>query len=128
MKSNEFTKRIDESDGMMKNATEALPATFALPELQNQDAYLQYRFGLALASALAYERGEVKLPEEDPMGENMIIIARSKEEEEQLAMALRIFGKKNSSRMLANASSNEPKDTNTKSPSAPQYSRKLRKD
>ena len=29
----------------------ALPATYVIPELPNQDPYLQYRFGVAMASA-----------------------------------------------------------------------------
>lgn len=125
MKSKDFLK---EQAHLINNATESLPATFVLPELQNQDAYLQYRFGLALAAARAHADGNVDPPVEDPMGENMIIVARSKEEEEQLMMALKLFGKKNASRMIATQTSDEPKDTNTRSPGAPQYSRKLRKD
>ena len=125
MKSNEFIK---EDQTLIQNVSASLPATFALPELQNQDAYTQYRFGVALAAARATANGDVPAPVEDPMGENMVVIARTKDEEEQLMMALRLFGKRNSSKMIASATSDEPKDTNTRSPGAPQYSRKLRKE
>ena len=87
MKSSEFN---DTEPTLIQNATAVLSATFALPELQNQDAYLQYRFGLALAAARVHANGDVAAPVEDPMGENMIIVARSKEEE-QLIMALKNF-------------------------------------
>ena len=125
MKSSEFLK---EEQSLIQNAVETLPSTFVFPGLPGQDAYAQYRFGVALAAARAMANGDIPKPEDAPMGENLVVIARSEEEEEQLMMALRLFGKSGSGKRLASPTSDEPKDTNTRSPGAPQYSRKLRKE
>jgi hypothetical protein len=44
------------SDGVKRS----LPKILVFPNLTNQDAYLQYRFGLAMASAGAVAKGEIK--------------------------------------------------------------------
>ena len=124
MKAKEF---INES-AVADEVSHTLPATFALPGLQNQDAYLQYRFGITLASARAQQAGEVEVDDESEFGENMIVVAKTKEEEEQLDLALSKFGGSGPKKQLATAKSSEPPDTYTKSPTAPQYSRKLRKE
>ncbi len=125
MRSSEF---IIESEDKVDNASAAaMPATFALPGLQNQDAYRQYRFGIALAAARAHSEGHIPVNSSSDFGENMVVVARSKEEEEQLALALTLVGQGGQSKMITTSKSEETSDVNTKSPGAPQYSRKLRK-
>lgn len=105
---------------------DALPATFVMPELKSQDPYMQYRFGLALASARANAAGETTYDSESKFGENMTVVARSKEEEETLAMALALFGRQNCKELISSQHSKESHDTYTTSPII-QNTRKYRK-
>jgi hypothetical protein len=113
MRAKEFIKESSIASGVAR----AMPSTYVLPELRSQDAYTQYRFGMALASARAKAKGEVQdFTDESSFGENMVVVARSKEEEETLSMALSLYGKDNSKRLISTPKSQEPKDTQTKSP------------
>ena len=67
MKAKEFISEAIEN----KPDLDPLPATYVLPKLQNQDAYLQYRFGIALASARARVAGEIPFEPQSDFGENM---------------------------------------------------------
>ena len=60
----------------------ALPNAISFLDLPNQDPYLQYRFGLALASALAVKNGEVVFDSTSAFGENLTVVARTEAEEE----------------------------------------------
>lgn len=57
----------------------AIPGTYAIPGLPNNDFYAQYRFGVAMAGARGQmERAQDSIPpynfeEETPWGENMIV-------------------------------------------------------
>jgi hypothetical protein len=58
----------------------ALPGAFKIPALKNQDPYLQYRFGVAIAGAKgAAQRAKDNVPEfdgkESVFGENEIIVS-----------------------------------------------------
>lgn len=90
-----------------------LPATYVLPKLPNQDAYLQYRMGLVLASS---GPGQAMPEPESPWGENMVISAYSTGEEEILKTALGIAHQ--TAEMITTAKSEEPKGINKTSPVA----------
>lgn len=77
---------------LQTSVAHAMPNVVALPGLKNQDMYLQYRMGLALASARARAKGEIPFETESAFGENMIVVARTPEEEEQLDLALKLMG------------------------------------
>ena len=54
--------------------TRPLPATWVIPELQNQNAYLQYRFSVALAGAKAARNGDIPRMDKDSVwGENQLV-------------------------------------------------------
>jgi hypothetical protein len=57
----------------------ALPGAFKIPKLQNQDPYLQYRFGVALAGAKGAKQragdGVPPFEQDKTFGENMIIVS-----------------------------------------------------
>jgi hypothetical protein len=58
----------------------ALPGAFKIPALKNQDPYLQYRFGVAIAGAKgAAQRAQDSVPDfdgpESVFGENEIVIS-----------------------------------------------------
>ena len=106
----------DNTGSLGPGVADAMPATYVMPELKNQDPYLQYRFGLALASARARSAGEVTYNSASKFGENMTVVARSKEEEETLAMALALFGHLNSSHLISTSKSEETADVYKQSP------------
>ena len=98
MRAKEF---IPESSGhtgsLQDDVARALPATFVLPELKNQDAYLQYRFGVALAAARgAKARAEDGMPPfatTSAWGENQIVVSYDPSIEELIDDALKLMGK-----------------------------------
>lgn len=122
-----FNPRIDKltkakvikENGILAAVKDVMPPTYSLPQLKNQDPYLQYRFGLALAAARAHQAGEVEYAPESSFGENMIVVARSPEEEETLRLALSLFGKLNASSLITTSKSEEAADVNTQSPIQP---------
>ena len=121
MKSSDFL--TEHTEPLSSDQAHALPAAFVLPDLKNNDAYLQYRFGIALAAARAADAGEVSLDAETVFCENMAVIARSKEEEETLSMALRSFGTHNRSKQISSSTSEESPSVAAVSP-VPQNSGK----
>ena len=46
------------TEHLLPDQSDALPATYVIPELPNQDPYLQYRFGVAIAGAKGKEQRE----------------------------------------------------------------------
>jgi hypothetical protein len=96
----------------------ALPSTWVLPDLRNQDPYLQYRFGLALASARAKKAGDVPFSSASKFGENMVVTAYSPEDEETLMMALALYGEHNAKELISTRPSQEANDVYKQSPVA----------
>jgi hypothetical protein len=71
MRAKEF---ITEQSNLPQRIANPLPATWVIPELQNQNAYLQYRFSIALAGAKAARNGDIpKLDKDSVWGENQIV-------------------------------------------------------
>ena len=81
MRAREFvTEDIDGRTGSITyDVGRALPGAFKIPKLANQDPYLQYRFGVALAGAKgAAQRAQDGVPpfeQDKTFGENMIIVS-----------------------------------------------------
>lgn len=69
---------------IQQDVADALPETYVIPELKNQDPYLQYRFGVALASAKGRaQRAQDDVPPFDSQsewGENAIIVGYGAED------------------------------------------------
>ena len=71
MRAKEF---ITEQINLPQRIANPLPSTWVIPELQNQNAYLQYRFSIALAGAKAARNGDIpKLDKDSVWGENQIV-------------------------------------------------------
>ena len=104
---------------LQNDVAKALPATYAIPELKNQDPYLQYRFSVAIAGAKgAKKRQEDKVPEfnrESPWGENEIVVSFDPNSEEWLNDALQQMGIKSKKR-LSTLKSEEASDVSNVSP------------
>jgi len=82
MRAREFIR--EDIDGRTGSITydvgRALPGAFKIPALKNQDPYLQYRFGVAIAGAKgAEQRAKDGVPpfsgKESEFGENEIVVS-----------------------------------------------------
>jgi hypothetical protein len=99
----------------------ALPATYAITSLPNQDPYLQYRFGVAIAGAKGRAQREQdavpKFYEKSVFGENEIIVSFDPHIEKWLDDALHQMGMKPSdAKLLSTLKSEEAKDVPKQSP------------
>lgn len=101
------------------DVAKALPATYSLPELKNQDPYLQYRFGVAIAGAKgAKKRQEDNVrpySKETPWGENEIVVSYGMDVGEYIDDALKSMGM-SGKKQLSTTKSEEANDVGTKSP------------
>jgi hypothetical protein len=75
----------------------ALPGAFKIPALKNQDPYLQYRFGVAIAGAKgAKQRAQDGVPpfdgRESEFGENEIVVSYDPHVVDYIHDALRAMG------------------------------------
>lgn len=118
MRAKEFINEA-RTGSIQDDVAKALPATYAIPELKNQDPYLQYRFGVAIAGAKgAKKRAEDNVPlfnKESPWGENEIVVSFDPSIDEWLNDALKMMGIKSKKR-LSTQHSEEADDVSTKSP------------
>jgi hypothetical protein len=75
-----------------KNVSDSLPGTFVQRDLRNTDPYMQYRYGLALASARANKEHEVEFEQESAWAENLAVVTYAKEDEETIRLADAMMG------------------------------------
>lgn len=97
----------------------ALPSTYAIPALKNQDPYLQYRFGVAMAGAKGKKQrekdGVKEFSKESPWGENEIIVSFDPHIDEYIDDALAQMGIKGK-KLISTRKSEEADDVSVKSP------------
>lgn len=102
----------------------ALPSTYVLPGLQNQDAYKQYRFGLAIADvrgrkARANDAGNQSFQAASPWGENEIVVSFDPDIDKVLDAALVSVGQSGSNKkLITTPKSQETTDVKAHSPVA----------
>lgn len=94
----------------------AMPTTWELPALPNQDPYLQYRMGLAMADARSGE----PFDSQSAFGENMSIIGYTDADNETVKLALKRMGPEyaKGARSISTKKSEEATDVNKTSPTA----------
>jgi hypothetical protein len=98
MRAREFIREdIDGRTGSIAyDVGRALPGAWQIPKLQNQDPYLQYRFGVAIAGAKgAKQRAADGVPpfeQDKTFGENMIIVSYDPHTREYIDDALHSMG------------------------------------
>jgi hypothetical protein len=77
MRAREFIKE-GKTASIQDSVAAAMPASYAITSLPNQDPYKQYRFGVALAAARSQKdstaQGKKEFASESPWGENMILV------------------------------------------------------
>ena len=99
----------------------ALPGAFKIPALKNQDPYLQYRFGVAIAGAKgAAKRHEDNIEpysKESVFGENEIVVSYDPEVEVYIRDALQAMGLPASDAVrIGTQASEEAPDVDKRSP------------
>lgn len=99
----------------------SLPGAFKIPALKNQDPYLQYRFGVAIAGAKgAAKRAEDNITpysKESVFGENEIVVSYDPEAEVWIKDALQAMGMPPSdAKRIGTQASEEMPDTVKSSP------------
>lgn len=121
MRAKEFIKESGITGSILPDVQRTLPASYVIPDLKNNDFYLQYRFGVSLAGAKgAEQRKKDNVPEyskETPWGENEVIIsyAGNGVEEKFINDALREIGiNSNAKKQVTTTKSEEPSDTGLK--------------
>jgi hypothetical protein len=107
--------------GLQPEVSAALPATFVIPALPNQDPYRQYRFGVALAGAGGAKQraadGISSYSAESIWGESEIVVCYDPSIEKIIDEALGELGLPPSSKRLTNTRKSEEADTiSTSSP------------
>lgn len=101
----------------------ALPNAMIEPELRNTDAYMQGRYGIALAAAAAMQ-GDDKFEQESAWAENFGIVAYSDQEVDIIKQADKLMGVKS---IKLSDKSKEKDDIGSKSPVADTSWRKAKK-
>jgi hypothetical protein len=98
MRAREFiTEDIGRTGSITYDVGRALPGAFKIPALKNQDPYLQYRFGVAIAGAKgAEQRKKDGVPpfdgRESEFGENEIVVSYDPHVVDYIHDALRAMG------------------------------------
>jgi len=118
MRAREFIS--EQAHGSLQpGVAEALPSTFIIPGLPNQNSYVQYRYGVALAGAGAKEalekEGMDTFHRESPWGDGMIVVAYDESEVALMKKALALMNVGGATQ-LSTAASEESSTTGKISP------------
>lgn len=130
MRAREFV--IESRVGSLQDdVARALPATYVIPALTNQDPYKQLRFGVAMAAAKGAadraKEGDQAFSPQSAWGENQIVMTFDPSAENFIDQALTMVGLKPSDkRMISTMTSEEGKNVDTRSP-VPQHTKKKAK-
>lgn len=123
MRAKEFVTESGVIGSILPDVQRTLPATYVIPELKNNDFYMQYRFGVALAGAKgAAQRKQDDVPEydkESSWGENEVIVSYAGDsiEEEFINDALKDIGiAATAKKQVTTTHSEEPVSTGKTSP------------
>lgn len=98
----------------------SIPKILTFPHLTNTDPYVQYRFGLAIASAAANgeQREQDKFDKTSDYGEKLIMAPFTKEEEDIIKLAQKLYGAGSESEQIGTSQSEEEQEVSNKSPVA----------
>lgn len=116
MRAKEF---IAESESGKINAevADTLPATFKLPGFPNQDAYMQYRFGVGIAAAKHNKAtgGPNEFDPESAFGRDQTVVCYTPADEEAMDAGLALMHK-GGKVAISTPNSEEPKSVKKSSP------------
>jgi hypothetical protein len=96
MRAREFINESKHEQKAHPDIYDTLPHSYAIPELKNQDAYRQYRFGVLVAGHRGEEQrkkdGVSSISAESQWGENEIVIGYGIELEGYIDAAMKTMG------------------------------------
>jgi hypothetical protein len=123
MRAREFISesKLQDVHDYLDVASKSLPHTFVIPELQNNDFYSQYRFGVAIAAVRGEQGADHEVPEfrsESTWGQNQIVSSFDPELSEIIDKALSKINL-GSKKMVSTPQSEEMDDTLKISPVKP---------
>jgi hypothetical protein len=123
MRAREFIVEVatGRTGSLQQDIALALPGAWKIPALKNQDPYLQYRFGVAIAGAKgAKQRAEDGVPKFEPdniFGENEFVVSYDPHTVDYIRDALQAMGLPPSDAIqVANLKSEEMPDVDKTSP------------
>jgi Fe-S cluster assembly iron-binding protein IscA len=122
MRAKEFiVEQYGRTGSLQQDISLALPGAWKIPALKNQDPYLQYRFGVAIAGAKGAEqraRDDVPKFEEDQIfGENEFVVSYDPKTINYIRDALVSMGMSASdAKQIASNKSEEMPDVDKRSP------------
>ena len=123
MRAREFIVEMDlgRTGSLQQDIALALPGAWKIPALKNQDPYLQYRFGVAIAGAKgAEQRAKDGVPKFEPdniFGENEFVVSYDPHTIDYIRDALQAMGLPPSDAIqVANLKSEEMPDVDKRSP------------
>lgn len=115
MRAKEFI--IEQTKSLQHDVSAALPMTYVIPKLQNQDPYKQYRFGLAIAKVRGNKESNNQSNLESPWGENQVVIGFGNTLDDYIDDALINIGlSPRDKKMITSPLSTETGDVNKVSP------------
>ena len=120
MRAKEFVKE-SRVGSLQDDVARALPATWVIPKLPNQDPYKQLRFGVAVAAAKGAKaraaEGDQPFAPQTAWGENQVIMSYDPDATEWLDAALEMVGlSAGDKKMISTPTSEEGRHVDTKSP------------
>lgn len=120
MRAREFVSE-SKTGSLQSDVAKALPATYVIPKLQNNDPYHQYRFGVAIAGAKGREQrakdNVASYSAQTPWGENEIVVSYDSNIENWLDDALQQIGMSSSDKkLISTRESQETEDVSKNSP------------
>ena len=125
MRAREFMVEVamGRTGSLQQDVALALPGAWKIPALKNQDPYLQYRFGVAIAGAKgAKQRAQDGVPpfeQDNIFGENEFVVSYDPHTGEYIRDALQAMGMSPSDAIqVATMASEEMPDVDTRSPVA----------
>jgi len=125
MRAREFIVEVamGRTGSLQQDVALALPGAWKIPALKNQDPYLQYRFGVAIAGAKgAKQRAQDGVPpfeQDNIFGENEFVVSYDPHTGEYIRDALQAMGMSPSDAVqVATMASEEMPDVDTRSPVA----------
>lgn len=124
MRAYEFITEDSSRGKLLPDQRDALPATYVIPKLSNNDVYLQYRFGVAIAGAKGRKQRETdgvsSMPRQSAFGENEIVVSYGNDIDQWIDDALNQMGMTASDKkMISTPTSIETNDVTKVSPVKP---------
>lgn len=109
---------------MPDSAREAIPNAFVIPKLHNTDPYIQYRYGVALATAKGQKHRQQEgsmnnVGKESEWGESLAVVDYTGDQGPSIDAALSMVGlSARDKKVITTPGSRETKDTHSQSPVA----------